>query len=324
MSIEILVMQATSPELPSEPKIFSWCTALLCAGLFLGLLYTGEMVSTGYYYAKLQQNFTGSLTAASDLTFAVDNPEFSELFRREQKTVGDLRPLITLIDQKDGEKAALYLKRQALPKNPLTAQLAGNVKTIEALAQENSALNTELARNEVLLKTKREEYTALKAEFLRFLGDHAPNADVPERGESENEAFSFYTSGILAGLSTLPSLPENIADYKQLGGYYTLTKKGERAPSAGEAKVGLEALQSRGQSLQGDVELLRQKNDELNDKLHANNAQSDELFEQSELALRKFLRSLARPDIDANTELVYDLFQASAIRWGYVLPELWT
>ena len=316
-------MSETTNELPAQPKLFSWCTAVLCTAVLLGVLYSAEMISTGYYYAKLQKNFAGSIVGSTDLNFAVDNPEFSELFRKEQKVINDLRPIISLIDQRDGAKAALYLRRQSLPNNPLTSQLTGNIREIEALSGKNDELQNESAANDALLKSKREEYLALKADLLRFLGDQAQNQVITDKPEADVPVLTFYTAGLLAGLPALPALPDNIADFKQLGEYYTLAKSGARTPSIGEAKVGLEQLQSRGQALQSETQILTEKSFSLLGVKQANDARAEQLFLSSQATLRKLLCTLARPNVDTQTEVLYDLFQASLSKWGYQLPELW-
>ncbi len=286
------------------------------------------MISRGYYYARLQSAFERTFATKADLTFAVDNPEFAELFANEQKQIKLLRPLISLLAQNDGAKAAAYWKRQTPPKTPLHNRLSQLVGDLELLSGETDVHKGELEKLTGLESAKAEEYVQLKSDFRNYLGNESKNRpEVPQAEDTDEEQSTictFYGSGMLAGMPILTSLPDGVIDFRDLGRYFTLTRAGAPTPSADAAAKGLEVLRARGLALQSECDGIKMKTADILSQQSANETNRKKLLNDSQDIVRKILFALAKPEIDRSTATAYDLFRLSLNKYaGYNLPTLW-
>lgn len=164
----------TSLESPGKAQqATSWTVSILSVCFVLGLLYVGEMISRGYYYARLQTVLSSSLNSDSDLVFTADNPEFSQLFVARDKDIKVLKPILSFVAQKDPERAAAILSRHQLEHSPLNAQLEKTLEELSALSDSSEELAEESSKSQDALATKRAEYNQLKADFRSYLGGEA-------------------------------------------------------------------------------------------------------------------------------------------------------
>lgn len=316
----------TSLESPGKAQqATSWTVSILSVCFVLGLLYVGEMISRGYYYARLQTVLSSSLNSDSDLVFTADNPEFSQLFVARDKDIKVLKPILSFVAQKDPERAAAILSRHQLEHSPLNAQLEKTLEELSALSDSSEELAEESSKSQDALATKRAEYNQLKADFRSYLGGEASERPaITAAPQDENTFCKFYQGGLAAGLPMLPSLPEDISDFSQLATYFTLIKSGETsAPSASTAQKELEVLRDRGEYLRSECEGLNKRTEEIKVEQEQNNSKQAELYAAAKVTLRKILISLATPQVDNQTVVAYDLFRSSVEKYGFKLPTLW-
>lgn len=122
----------------SAPGVLSWLIAALSSGLLVGTLFVADWITSGAYYAGLQQSFLNELRSSRSLSSVIQNKQYQPLLESSRSAAEKAARLMSLLEQHNYRSAKRLVSSPTFPVTQYTAAIREHVAALPDESVENS------------------------------------------------------------------------------------------------------------------------------------------------------------------------------------------